>query len=216
MVVKMPIKNQNIFEINPTLLRIEQFSKFELEPRYMEVVALIADCQSPFALQEDPKKRELACMVCGFKEGGSLSKEGAKIQAKKNKNVETAIEAYDKFLNPQRAIMARRMLEAMRTQFNTLIEVLSHAESEFKKDEEGNLVMENGKPVKIPPEEYLKIQDQANKIHQQSIDRKVWASIQFYEKEAMHEYEVEEKNVEVFNNMKKPSSGESIADFLDD
>lgn len=193
--IKMPVKErEDIFVLNPTLLRIPEFTALRAKPHNMDFVALVADTQSIFARQPEEKRRELACKATiSLNSHGKLTAEGKKLCEKRDKDVEKAIEYYKNNINPPIHRRLSIMLEAWSNQWDNIANVLKYGDGKYQLNENGEIMKDkNGNPIKASPEDTIKIQEQCNKIAEKGLDRKIWASIEFYEEKLSHVYKPSE------------------------
>ena len=201
MQVIIPNDGQAFFDLNRSLLNIPAFGALKKEGHLMIFVALVADYQSPFYKQEEEKKRYLACICTPYLH--KLDKptaEGKRCISGQNKAVENAIMCYSENINPKRKQMVTKMLEALYSQWDNIVNTLKYGDDK---------VGEDGEVVKVSPEENLKLQDQCNKTIKDGIDKKVWESIQYYEDELSFMYKPKEM-VTKFIDKDEEKVGEGI------
>ena len=190
MQVKIPTKpREDIFVLNPSLLRIEEFAALRANPHNMDFVALVADSLSIFAKQPEEKRRELACKATiSLSSNGKLTTEGRKLCQKLDKNVERAIKYYRENINPPNHRRLIVMLEGWAVQWDNIANLLKY-DGKYLLDDNGEIKKDkNGEPQKASPEDTIKIQEQCNKIAKEGTDRRILASIEFYEEKLSHEY----------------------------
>ncbi len=116
----------DIFELNPELLLIEEFSK--LDNRQMTTVALYADYESPFKTKNDSEKRELAAKTAGYElepDGKRLDKNGRNFIYGKTVTLERAVSKYREIQYDEN----KAILEAYDQQIQDIIALMTYDKS---------------------------------------------------------------------------------------
>jgi hypothetical protein len=122
----------------------------------------------------------------------------ASIVEKPKKDVSKEVALYNEKLNPPKLRMVTEMLESLYSQFESITRVLSY--NEFGGGNQN-------------PEDKIKIQDQCNKIIKDSLDKRVWEQIEFYEEKLSHQYQPPIDVVDKIN--KKEVKATETADDID-
>ncbi len=194
MQVNIPNNGKDFFDENKALLLVNEFKPFIVDSYLMIFISLVADYQSPFFKQDNDRKRELACLCTPkLHRGDNVSEEGKKLIKGTNKKVEEAIAYYSRNINPQKEQMAVKIIESLQLQWESICNVLKFGASSYEKDENGNDKKDKkGNKIPMNPEELLKIQEQCNRITKDGLDKKIWASIEFYEEKLNYIYKPKE------------------------
>jgi hypothetical protein len=121
--------DKDIFELNPELRAIPEFDK--LEPRQMQVVALVADYNSPLKSLPEKERRTKACELSGYKfeSIGRLARDGRAVVYGERHTIEAAIKRYREIQYDER----RATLEAIDAQINEAIEIMKMDKSKIVK-----------------------------------------------------------------------------------
>lgn len=187
-------EHEDIYVLNPVLKSFKQFypekpPQERLSDFQMRFVILCADPFSPLILLHGREQKIAAAKILGIE--NEMHESGVnKFLRGEIKKVEKAIEFYRTHIAPPKYNRYKLAHEALESQYTSILETLNHRQND-------EIVGDDGKKRKKTPEDYLKLQEQCNKILKDNYLSIILKGLDEYEEKMnMHKIDISKWGIE--------------------